>query len=186
MGKIKRVIISILIANLVVASAYFFLFAEVWSKNKKIASIESEIAGQNEKDVKLQFIGKLLEETKEKRELVSKTFLNSDGAVSFIEEMERLAKNNNVSINIDSITIDKNFSNNKEKINLRIKADGSWKNLYKFFGLLESLSYNIDISRISWSKDSKISSLGSPKNSSEIKSSESWNMGIDFSVLKQK
>lgn len=82
-------------------------------------------------------------------------FITNSEEVRFIENIESLAKENKLEVEISAINIDKNpdlAKNGLEYLVLKVNTKGSWEGIYKFLNSLEVLPYHISISKFSISK----------------------------------
>ena len=110
----------------------------------------------------------------------------NSGDVQFIENLESVARNSGLSIDIDSLLLENDPKATQTTITvlrIKVKTKGSWSNTYKFISELESLPYKIKINSVLLSKTSE--DLAS-KDGKKITSKSQWSASIDIGVLKYK
>lgn len=82
-------------------------------------------------------------------------FITKDEEVRFIENIESLARENKLEVEISSINIEKDQNIQKDGLEylvIKVNTRGSWEGTYKFFGLIEMMPYHIFINKFSISK----------------------------------
>jgi hypothetical protein len=118
---------------------------------------------------------------------VESSIVPASDVVSFIEKLERVAKDNGLVIKNDSIT--EEYENNPKQVSsnisfLKIKSQttGSWRGTYKFLSELEALPYKIKISSFA------ISNSGAVINSTNQSGGygSAWSAVFEIRVLKYK
>ena len=122
---------------------YFFYF------NKKSEDIEkyNQVILENDLENKeLNALSLEYQKNKENIDKIKSFVLEPEGEVLFIEKIENLAKSKDLISSISSVSIMKDeglTENNLEYLSLTINVSGSFKNVFEFFGLLESLPFKI-------------------------------------------
>lgn len=82
-------------------------------------------------------------------------FITKDEEVGFIENIESLAKENKLEVEITSINIEKDpelAKNNLEYLVVKVNTKGFFDGTYKFLSLVEMLPYHMFINKFSISK----------------------------------
>ena len=105
-----------------------------------------------------------------------------DGDVKFIENLESLARENGLSIDIDSLNFEDNtklLPNNMTIFRVRAKTSGNFFGTYKFLSLVESLPFKVKIQNFTLSTASEEGVLN-------VKKSNIWQSKFEISVLKYK
>ncbi|MEK7185107.1 MAG: hypothetical protein AAB726_00590 [Patescibacteria group bacterium] len=118
------------------------------SEQSNIAEISkgrvSGLFGREKNDVRAQII-----------KLHSRV-LSEDGAVSFLESIETYAKDHEVELKIDSVTIDPPVDPANpgltETLRLRLEGEGSWQNINELIFYLEHLPYKSSFESVALSK----------------------------------
>lgn len=170
---------TIIILSLLAAAAvlvYAGMFIKVARLNAEVSEIQAKIDSQGNKDAALRLSGKSLVETQAERSSLVSFFVAEDGPVSFIENLETLARSTGALIKIDSLSIDALSNQRFEKLSVRVEAIGPWNSVYKFLILVENMPYAVNISRVLISEDTDASN----------KTSGKWRLEMSFDVLKFK
>ena len=183
MTRIKNIIIILIILNLAGVAVYGFFIAKVSSLNKKIAYIEAEIRSQDDKEKELKQIANSLGDAEDDRQLLSKAFVVKGEEITFIEKIEELARGASLSMKIDSINVIPSEFKDKDKITMKITGGGSWRSVYKFFVMLESMPYFVDVSRVAFNKNDD----GATTNKdNKVVETPPWGISLEASVLIRK
>jgi len=183
MTRIKNIIIILIILNLAGVAVYGFFIAKVSSLNKKIAYIEAEIRSQDDKEKELKQIANSLGDAEDDRQLLSKAFVVKGEEIAFIEKIEELAGSASLSMKIDSINVIASEFKDKDKITMKITGGGSWRSVYKFFVMLESMPYLVDVSRVAFNKNDD----GATTNKdNKVVENPPWGISLEASVLIRK
>jgi len=132
----------------------------------------AELFGKGDNDIRAQIA-----------ELNSR-IINSDQAIDLIENIEKLAKEESVELEISSVAIDPpvdpEIKTLTENLRVRFEASGSWQKINEMIFYLEHLPYrvsfeNVALSRV-FSKEDTESSTGLL----------SWRLRGELLVLKEK
>lgn len=168
----KKWFILAFIFNLAAICLYGFLFWSVKEKNQRVSSLLNEIESREKQEQTLHSARSLAEDTLALREKVDSYIVEKDEAVSFIEMLESLGKERNVSVLVEAVEakdIAGVFPSQEMQISLRAK--GAWQNVVSFLGLVELLPYEAGVSRAFLSRDEQ---------------NNGWNGLITLRVLKEK
>lgn len=172
--KTTVIILSVFVAGALLV--YAGMFVKVARLNAEISEIQTKIQSQGNKEASLRLSGKTLVETQDERNSLSSFFVAEDGPVSFIENLESLARAAGVDVNIDSLSVDAWPNDRFEKLSVRLEAVGAWSDIYKFLILTENMPFVLNITRVLISEDTDTSG----------KSSGKWKLQTSFDVLKLK
>lgn len=107
-------------------------------------------------------------------------FIPADGALSFVEYIENLAASSGLGYRINLFDADQNADMakyDKEFLKTSLTTTGSLKNSRNFISLIQTLPYNVKITKVDLKKGADASVGAAP-------SKESWTMIIDFSIVK--
>lgn len=131
---------------------------------------------------------KLLRDTKDEREKLDTFMVEKKTIASFIENLEMLAKHAGVEIT-KTLSIEKNTQRSKESLlKFNLRAKGSFKDIYYFSLLLESMPYKIRIRKMAMgTSGATVSSVTSgtlaiSKTKKET-NTELWNGEYNFELL---
>ena len=108
--------------------------------------------------------------------LINNSIIQENEDIKFIEDIERIARNNGVEIKIDSLSFKDNISiksSGLTMLNARVTIDGSWAGIYSFLFELESSPFKIKID--------KFASVHG-----DIELSDKWQGVFEIGVLKYK
>lgn len=100
-------------------------------------------------------------------------FVNDKGALDFVKYIENLAVSSGLTFKIDVIDTQANealAASGKEYLKTAIRTTGSLSNIRIFLNLIESLPYNVKMSRVDVRKTGE--------------GVRDWSMTVDFSVVK--
>lgn len=174
-------ILSLVVALLFVG--YYFLYKDIKTKNQKISYLENEISLQSGRQEYLVSTEKLIESLSADISDIDTSIVAKDADVNFIENLEAIAKNNNLSIDIDSLGIEDlpgQKSNDISTLKVRARATGPWKGTYAFFAELESLPFKVKINKYS------LSNVSSDTGVDAKKVGQIWQSTFEIVVLKYK
>ena len=152
--KTKQIFALVTVLLVVSIVMYVIFFINIKEKNKNISSIVSEIDLVVKKEVRLKSVKNLIKETEGDHIKLNTYFITDDKVVDFIENIENMAKDVGVDIEVVSVyvndikddSIQKN--NISELLRLSIEMSGKWSNIYHFVSLVEKLPFKIDILNI--------------------------------------
>ncbi len=133
---------------------YGFLFWEIKTKTQDAAKIQEDADKDVKREESLRLAKISLAKNKESIEKIDSYFIARDGVVSFIEELENLGKETGVILSIGSVSaeVDAKVKDDfKETLRIRLEASGSWKDLFYFLSILESLPYRAQIEQMTLS-----------------------------------
>ncbi|MFA7216575.1 MAG: hypothetical protein WC095_01160 [Candidatus Paceibacterota bacterium] len=176
----KKTIAIYSIIVIALLGLHIFVFLKIKNYNQSIASFENELIVQKDRQEKMFYMNQIIDQNKTEIDLIKNSVVSKNGNVEFIETMESLAKNNNLSIEIQSLSFEPDPTLNKdEMVFFKIKAltKGSWINIYTFLSQIEALPFSIRVDNMA-----AVSSSSDSQNG--IKSE--WQMTLDIRVLKYK
>jgi hypothetical protein len=149
----QRIVIYLLLLNIVLIGANWFISSKVNNNNIEISNLADELNQQLIKEKQLDSFKKIAEDTTAERGKLDSYFISPNGIVSFIKEIENLAFVAGVSIGINSVEVEeylikKRSSNTLELLDLELNFTGSWNNSFYFISLLEEMPYKIFIYKL--------------------------------------
>lgn len=163
---------------------YYFVFSDIKAKNEHISALGHELSLQTSKREYMLSIQKIVSDAGSDIALVDNSIIKSDGDVSFIENLESIAKNNGLSITIDSLVFENDPALDKAGITIfkvKAKTSGSWIGTYKFLSQIESLPLKIKISNFGFMSDTSGGTSGTSKSSSGL-----WQSSFEIHILKYR
>lgn len=170
----KKWFIAALIFNLAAICLYGFLFWSVKEKNERVSQAANDIELKEKQVENAGALRLLAEDTALLREKVDSYIVGKDEAVSFIEMLESLGMERGVDVSVESVeAADAVGDFPAQELRLALRAEGSWRNILSFLGLVELLPYETRVSRVSLSRGAE-TEVGA------------WNGSITVSVLKAK
>lgn len=182
----KKHLITIIIVSIICIACGFgtFVFYE------KIRGSQAEITSLQQSIQSLQIQADRLSAKKAEKGTVLDAseldafFVPADGALGFVEYIENLAVSSGLGYRINLFDSEQNpeaLSNDREFLKTSLTTSGTLKNTRNFISLIQSLPYNVRITKVDLKRGAD-ASLAGGANVSTIK--EPWTMIIDFSVMK--
>jgi len=176
----KIVLGSILLLFILCCAIFYFLYNDIKTKNINSSTTLNTLSAQKEMQDYVFSTKKLLENVVDDTEVLKSFILAKDEDVLFIEGLESVAKNNNLTIVIDSL----NIENTKELapsgvaiLKVKLKVKGSWASVYRFLSLTESLPVKTKTDKFVLIKT--VTGQGQDSSASDV-----WEGVLDISVLK--
>ncbi len=155
-----NIFLTLAISALVVCSAvYYFLYNSHQRLNNDLGKLISKTAEDRSKVNELQRIEKNLNVTLGDESRLSSVFVSQDMIADFIQALEKLMKQNNLSGSVDTVSEDHSPELSplkKEYLTMTLSANGSWSNIMRFEGMLEKILYKtvIDSVNLNYGSDS--------------------------------
>ncbi len=173
----KKHLIAIIIASLACIACGFgaFLFSnKISSLGRDIVALKQEVHDLEEQAARLS-PKKQSVNTGANADDLYEYFIGEEGALGFVEYIEGLASSAGLSYRINLFDAEQNADlakYDKEFLKMSLTTTGSIGSTRNFISLIESLPYNIKITRV----DLKGSSAGAED--------APWTLAIDFSAVK--
>lgn len=170
-------IVLILSLNILAVAIWFFIYIQITENttaivlNKKnLAVVERELIN----NVVLKSIV-LDDKTKEDRGKINSFFVKSDEeTVDFLENIESLANNLNLKINIISVNA-LDIDENNQVLDLSLKITGSFNSVYDFINLVEFLPYELSLDEFNMNSSVRVDEDG-------VENFE-WNGSLSLALL---
>ncbi len=181
-GK-KAIIFSASLA-LVGILGCFFVYGRLRESEARIISIMKSFTDRQSEKVTLLSVKEKIEETASKRFQLDSYFIPTDGVVGFLNFIQSLSSSDNLRIKILSVDVAPAEEVSKdilEIVKIKMAASGSWNDVTKFAGKLETISYQMTVSRANL----KFGEFSDTENET-AKVSKKWRGEFDFNVLKIK
>lgn len=189
MKKYHRYInIIIVLFFLVILSAggIFYIYEVLKWKNENITKLTNYLDSETNREEYVISTQKLLQNLDIDINKARSLIIPNSGDVEFIENLEFVARNNNLIIDLDSLTLEndpKAPQNSVTVLKIKAKTKGSWSNTYKFIAELEALPYKIKINSMLLSKNADNLLSDDEK---KIIAKGYWTTSFDIGVLKYK
>lgn len=146
----KKIILSVafvIIVNTFAVGALMFINIKVRGMNDKIVVTRGEMKLKEKDGTDAKYLKTNLLSLSEGKEKFDDVFIGKKGVLSFIEEIETLAKESGVEMEFRSVDISQ--SDNGEKPVFQFKASGSFPDVFHYLVLLENIKYQIVFDNIS-------------------------------------
>lgn len=146
----KKIVLSIVLVIAVNAFAFACLWLinmKVRQMNGKISTAKSEISLKEKESNEAKILKASLLDFSPLEEKLNDVFIEQKDVLSFIEEIEVLAKESGVDMEFRSVDISKNDTG--EKPVFQFKALGSFSDIFYYLTLLENIKYQIVFDNIS-------------------------------------
>lgn len=186
-NKSLKITLSVMLLLMVVIFVmYYFLFQDIRYKNQNYQSILRDLSFQNDKQNYLASKQKAIDSVSAETSRVEEIIVSKDGDVAFIENLESMARENGLSIEISSLSLDNKLdlaSSSISVLNIKAKTAGTWLGNYIFLSRLESMPFKTKINAINLSNISndEISGLDRATVAGGV-----WHGVFDIDVLKYK
>lgn len=142
--KIKRLLAIFFLVDILFLGVYGYLFYVVDSKNRETAALYTASHQAASDKEKIQGLERTLKETEKERNNLSGYFVTKTNAVTFIEQIEKIGKNANVSLTVNSVSDD---VKDNGAIQLNFSAVGSFPDMYRLIALVESMPYKVTLKK---------------------------------------
>ncbi len=174
--KLSKTQIKIITAAFIAAmflGVYGSFFITIKNKNNHISELKNQVDIEVRKDHRLYSVKSLLTDLNKEIKQIDTYLVADDGVVDFLEDLENLGSIADVSVSVNSVSVDKKTTEMLpfELLKVEFVTRGKWRSVVQLMSLLETSSLGIIINRVHLEK---LSSL------------ESWQSNISFTVLKSK
>lgn len=132
-------IFTVLIIGL--ALAYYFGYSKIIENNKKAEEYAAQFDTETNKERELSILNNSIDSIKEDRARLNTHFAYSSDVVPFLNTVESLATKVGVKAETSSVDV----VEGEASLSVRVKASGSFANIYKYLTLLENSEYLIEI-----------------------------------------
>ncbi len=177
----KKIFILFSLISIALLVIFYLLYKDIKNKNENISSLSQEMEFQSDRREYFVSTQRMLDGIRDDLNRVNSLIVSKDSDVAFIEGLEAVAKNNGLSINIESIVIEDDSalsSNEITTLKIKAKTEGSWSGTYAFLAELESFSYRVRVNKFSFTSDT-----GKDPSSDGVRE---WQSLFEIRVLKYK
>ena len=164
----------------------YLVYQDIKDKNENHHTLSHGLLFQNDKQDYLVSTQKTIDNINPDITRINSSVVSKEGEVSFIENLESIARINGLSIEIDSLVFEDRGDSSSSLISvLKIKAKtkGSWYGSYVFLARLESLPFKIKIDRFSLANTG--TEVPVPDEKGGVPNGD-WQSTFEIAVLKYK
>ena len=170
----SKFLILLVLVNLCASVGYYLLFDNTRKETEKASTLSSKIDLGSQRSGRLSGLQSAVKETESERAQLTSFFLPTGSEVSFIEQVESLAKASGLSEKTSNVSEVPGRVGGTKIVQVQIMVTGSWSNVIYFLGQLENSPYKLDIRNISLLEQSS----GSKKTPS------TWAGSFDINVVE--
>jgi hypothetical protein len=181
---LKGILTAIILLEMAFCLLYYFGLNDIRDKNNNIYVLKNNLSSQVEKQRYMSSMEQMIENTDTNITKINTSIIQKGEDVKFIEEIEGIAKDNNLIINIDSLSVEENTSFVSSGLAiLKVKANmsGGWAGVYSFLSQIESMPFRIKIDKFAL-----ISNVDQVMVGTKSANSKQWQGIFEISVLKYK
>jgi len=181
----KKILWTLGLLILVIFIAYYFLWRDIKSKNERISTLSQDISSESVRQDYLILTQKVIESVNTDISRINNSIVAKDGDVSFIENLETLAKSNGLTITIDSLIFEDSPQTSSAGLTvfrINAKTRGNWAGTYTFLSQLESSPFKIKINKFTFLGSEGETLDGKKPSLSNIV----WQGAFEIAVLKYK
>ena len=146
-----KILILVILCNMVALAGYYYFFGEIEAKTKVATNLTDTIDIGQQKNSRLSLLRSTIKNTEAGRQKISTLLLPSESEVPFIEQMENLAKSNNLGVktnNVSSAT-----STDVTKVfHMQSEVTGSWNGIMNLLNQIDNLPYDVRVQSVSMNK----------------------------------
>jgi len=142
----KKLLYVSVFAALLVVFLCGILFFQINKSQRLIEQYKEKISNRVNKAERLRSANHLLQNTKEERAKLPSYFVSGEDTVEFIEFIDSLGAESEVSMNVESVKlVDGEEKDPYADLHMSVSAQGDWDSIFRFLSLLELMPYNVDI-----------------------------------------
>ncbi len=174
----------IIIASLTFVSlvGYFIFLSIISSTNKALADLDYELGSEVRVESELKDLHDLVSSTAKEKEVLDSYFIQKDGVVDFINNLEDIVEKIGASSEIVLVDIKDDkvpaFGEFFEYLNVELKVDGTWVEVFNFSEILDNMPLYIKIN--------KMTLENIPNKGEESGPSDIWRGLFNIDVVKSK
>jgi len=163
-----------ILINIIGLTTYIYLFGFIFDKKDAIVNSVSKLDIEQLKEERLRAIKNSYRETASKRILLSKYFVDSEGIVTFIEDIERAGKSANVVLKFNFVNI--RDTGEQDILAMKFETFGSFREIFYFLKLIEQMPFYTSLEKVLLDKEI-------PTQFEERKESDTWHGLFTLVVL---
>jgi hypothetical protein len=147
-----KILILIIACNIAALAGYYFLFQYIKTQAQSASSLISALDLSQQKDSHLSSLRLVVKDTQTQRQQLATLLLPSDAEVSFIEQIEALAKKSGLTEKTNSVSSVAGGTDATKVLKMQIGTTGSWSNTMYFLSQVEDLPFDVHVQGVSASK----------------------------------
>src|SRR3954462_3830186 len=105
---LQRIVIFLCVVVLAIFAIHYLVFRDIKAKNEFISSLRHDLSLNTDEKTYLIDTQSTIDNLSSDLSRINSYIITKDGDVAFIEELESVAKQNNLEIDIDSLSLDDN------------------------------------------------------------------------------
>jgi len=183
---LKIILLTQSVLVVVIFGLCYLVYQDIKYKNENHHTLSHSLLFQNDKLAYLVSTQKAIDNISSDIVRIDSSVVSKEGEVDFIENLESIARENGLSIEIDSLVFEDKGDGSSNPINvLKIKAKtkGSWRGSYVFLSRLESSPFKIKIDKFSLINNGTEIPISDKKVGVP---SGDWQSTFEIAVLKYK
>ncbi len=137
-------IVFIFILNISVFAGWFYLFSTIRGNMVEIVNTRRDLALVEKKMESRRSLKDMINGLSKERKKINSVFFNTDTMVNFIESLEGMARQTGVSLEFNSITINKKT---KTGPLFRFQLSGDFGKVFRYFSLLENMPFPVIVKK---------------------------------------
>ena len=165
---------------------YYFVFVDIKNRNERISLLEHELKRETTKSEYITSLEHILVNADSDIARINNSIIPNDGDVEFIENLEKMARENNLLIEINSLVFENNSafaSTSLTLLKINAQTKGDWLGSYTFLNQIESLPIKVKIKRFDFTNSILETNSDITKS---IKSNSVWQSTFEIFLLKYK
>lgn len=145
-GKSNSLIILLIIVFLGFLSVYYFLYHQIIILGRDVSDLSQKKSLNLKQEEEMKNLANSLDTTAVHVRKTDSYFISDGGEVAFIDQLENIARDHGLNIEINSVGIENPKILNAtglEYLILKMTLSGNWSSTYKFLSILPNLPYKI-------------------------------------------
>jgi hypothetical protein len=147
-----KILILIVACNIAAIAGYCFLFQYIKTQTQAASLLISTLDVSQQKGSRLSSLRSVIKDTQVQRQQLAMLLLSSDAEISFIEQIEALAKNSGLTEKTNSISSVAGNTDATKVLQMQIGTTGNWNNTLYFLSQVENLPFDVHVQGVSVNK----------------------------------
>lgn len=181
-NKINLIFGISIISALVCASLYFYFYFRLLNSQEEVMTLHTKSLESKKNLDDLNKIENNLNKTLSESNKLNVLFVQKDAVVSFIQSVEKIFRDVQVSGEVSSVSEEKftpTDGSEQTKILTTLTVQGDWNNLIKLVGLLEQLPYRSTVEGVTFTNEKKEITK---RDSKEVQVKKQWELKVRMYV----
>jgi len=182
-SRTKKLLILGVFLTIAALAIYYVTFSSIKSKNENISAILNDLALETKKETLLKSIKSVAIDSAPARKKMESYFIGQDEIVKFLDFLGSLGKMSGAELEINNLGLEERAPTPAEAyqlLKLNIEAKGSFRSVYHFLTLLESVPFQINFAGV------EMRTADTGVNGSKAKKNSAWKGSFNISVFKLK